>query len=219
MPCVGTASGELCGGNDKITAYKIQDAVSEYRGCYADTKHARAMDAEGKLVSEDMTNEVRARAMIEVEMFSSHIFSRIAGVLNWGPLYPNIFYLVLRRPRKRSKYALPFLPPSIWPSRESLHDALPLSVKLVSFAKRNKRLCGGVSCRDARNRTGFQLGRKTVSFPAAETVDTKHEPFTNNLISLIPDCSSGCNRIFSQNQQKIDVHSSSSKKYFFLNYH
>eukprot|EP00904_Undaria_pinnatifida_P009184 jgi/Undpi1/5396/HiC_scaffold_2.g00677.m1 len=56
--CVGTASGELCGGSDKITAYKIEDAVSEYLGCYADTKDARAMDAEEKYVSEDMTNEV-----------------------------------------------------------------------------------------------------------------------------------------------------------------
>ena len=75
MQCVGTASGELCGGNDKITAYKIEDAVSEYLGCYADTKDARAMDAEEKYVSEDMTNEVRARAMIEVEMFFINMFS------------------------------------------------------------------------------------------------------------------------------------------------
>lgn len=59
MACEGTASGEFCGGIHKETAYKIEDVVTGYVGCYADDRAARAMDANGKFVWEDMTNEVR----------------------------------------------------------------------------------------------------------------------------------------------------------------
>lgn len=58
MPCAGTVIGEYCGGRDKITAYEIKKHLaSKYIGCYADAP-ARSMDAEGKYVTGDMTNEV-----------------------------------------------------------------------------------------------------------------------------------------------------------------
>ena len=58
MLCAGTLTGEYCGGRDKITAYEIdQPVISEYIGCYADSP-VRAMNAEGKYVTDDMTNEV-----------------------------------------------------------------------------------------------------------------------------------------------------------------
>lgn len=58
MPCTGSTSGEFCGGTDKITAYQIESIDLEYIGCYADSRDVRAMDLEGKYVSENMTNEV-----------------------------------------------------------------------------------------------------------------------------------------------------------------
>lgn len=58
MVCEGATNDEVCGGNDKITAYKIEYIVPEYIGCYADNSDVRAMNMEGKYVSEDMTNKV-----------------------------------------------------------------------------------------------------------------------------------------------------------------
>lgn len=60
MACAGTTNLEFCGGTDKITAYKIENVDPEFIGCYADDSDVRAMNMEGKYVSEDMTNEVRA---------------------------------------------------------------------------------------------------------------------------------------------------------------
>lgn len=59
MACAGTTSDEFCGGIDKLTAYKIEDIDPDYIGCYEDASDVRAMNMEGKYVSEDMTNEVR----------------------------------------------------------------------------------------------------------------------------------------------------------------
>lgn len=56
--CVGNTSGEFCGGTDKLTAYRIEGVVSAFVGCFADDMGARALNMEGKYVSEDMTNEV-----------------------------------------------------------------------------------------------------------------------------------------------------------------
>lgn len=61
MLCAGTTTGEHCGGYSKMSAYVIEDDLvvgPGYIGCYEDDKDARAMDAEGKYVAKDMTNEV-----------------------------------------------------------------------------------------------------------------------------------------------------------------
>lgn len=59
MECEGTTSDEFCGGTNKITAYRIDGVVSPFMGCYVDDRDARALNMEGKYVSEDMTNKVR----------------------------------------------------------------------------------------------------------------------------------------------------------------
>lgn len=67
MPCAGTTSGEICGGEFKMSAYqiKLEDdeaaidaATPRYVGCYKDDSSSRAMDEEGKFAPGKMTNEV-----------------------------------------------------------------------------------------------------------------------------------------------------------------
>ncbi|CAN0526645.1 unnamed protein product [Scytosiphon promiscuus] len=67
MPCAGTTSGELCGGEFKMSAYEIEHEHDEtaidattpgYVGCYKDDASSRALNEEGKYVPGDMTNEV-----------------------------------------------------------------------------------------------------------------------------------------------------------------
>lgn len=59
--CAGTNSEEICGGRNKMTAYKfVQEeppVEPEYIGCYGDAR-VRAMNAEGKYTNGAMTNEV-----------------------------------------------------------------------------------------------------------------------------------------------------------------
>lgn len=66
--CADSASGELCGGEFKMSAYEIRREDDEatttpyhsrYVGCYKDEPFPRAMDEEGKYAPGDMTNEVR----------------------------------------------------------------------------------------------------------------------------------------------------------------
>lgn len=58
MVCVGSTIDEFCGGNDKISAYKIENIDLEYIDGYADNSDVQAMSMEGKYISEDMTNKV-----------------------------------------------------------------------------------------------------------------------------------------------------------------
>lgn len=58
MLCGGTTTGELCGGDFKMSAYEMEhDDYSGYMGCYKDGSE-RAMNAEGKYAPGDMTNQV-----------------------------------------------------------------------------------------------------------------------------------------------------------------
>lgn len=59
MTCEGSATGEKCGGYNRMSAYKITSDGSSYIGCYGDRESRRAMPDAGRYTKTgEMTNEV-----------------------------------------------------------------------------------------------------------------------------------------------------------------